>query len=152
EHKVAAAGMTRLKTKDDPPVIGGPGGIVLGGHWLPVLIQMAIGVRGNLVVDGDDRAVDVVAAVGEGPVASGIGEVTGTKEVGVFAGQTLADDQRIGKAVGHVGYTERERCTAVKQSPQLPLARGTVSIERTGDISPISQTTILRIAVLLEGG
>src|SRR5207244_13530218 len=42
EHKVRAAGMTGLEAEDDGPVITGPGGIVLGGHGLPVLIQMAI--------------------------------------------------------------------------------------------------------------
>ena len=88
--------MTGLEAEDDAPVITGPRGIVLGGHRLPVLIQMAIRVRGDPVVDRDDCAVDVVAAVGEGPVTSGIGEVTGTEEVGVFARQALADHQRVG--------------------------------------------------------
>src|SRR5207247_8550727 len=104
QQKLAAAWMTRLETKEDAPVIAGPCGIVLGVSGLPVLVQMAIRIRENFVVDGDDRAVQVVATVAEGPVASGIVEVSGTNEVGIFAGQAIDAQQCIGKAIGHVGY------------------------------------------------
>src|SRR5262249_18601686 len=60
EHEVGASGMTRLETKGDAPVIGGPCSIVFGVHGLPVLVQMTIRIGRDLVVDRDDCAVEVV--------------------------------------------------------------------------------------------
>src|SRR5262249_484731 len=123
EQKVRTPRMTGPEAKDDPPVIAGSRRIVRRLCRLPVLIQLAISIRTDLVVDGDDRAIDVVAAVAKGPVASGIGEVAGTGYVSVLAGQSLADHQRVGKAIRYVGQTKGECVKAVKKTSKLPFAR-----------------------------
>src|SRR5205085_10003299 len=106
EDEVGPARVVRLEAEDDRPVVRGPGRIARHGRRVAAVVEMAVGVRDDLVVDRYDGAVDLVARVEAGPVASRVAEVAGPTKVGVLPGQGLADHDSVRGPVGYVGEGE----------------------------------------------
>src|SRR5205807_2612790 len=115
--------------------------------------------RRRRVVDGDDGAGDVIAAIGRGPASEGrfVDRVGGAALLVVVVGQEavplgdgLAKHDGVGRPVGHRGDVNLA-AEAVEHAAQMVGIVG-VAIDGAPGVSPVPQAVIDGVAVDVERG